>query len=277
LSGVLKVKELFLKLTILSPINKLILVLGVIAIAGCGGCDKSTKSDNPEVYNLQAPDSLIKGLPDTTLIYLSLRDPQGLEDIDSVFFTVDRPDGSSNGLTFYMFDDGVNGGDSIEGDGVYTQGIQSPSSSSQTGDYSFHFSARDNSNHMSNTIDKLITAYEYDNPVIREVIISQYDSQREHLYVSAKVLDAQGRTDIERAWTIINSIDPDSLLGEFDLNDFGSDGDSTALDNYFSLDIISQSESGYAGSYQLEFNAIDYEGNSAIAVDTVMVINSPVL
>jgi hypothetical protein len=101
--------------------------------------------------------------------------------------------------------------------------------------------------------------------------------QNEHLYVSAKVLDAQGRADIERAWVVISSVDPDSLLGEFDLYDFGNNGDSTALDSYFSSDIISQSESGYAGSYLLEFNAIDYESNSAIAVDTVIVINSPVL
>jgi len=277
LSGVLKINKFYKILKSYQSFIKIVLVLGVFAVVGCGGCDKSIKNDEPEVYNLQAPDSLIKGLSDTTIIYLSVRDPQGLEDIDSVYFTVNRPDGSSNELTFYMFDDGVNGGDSIEGDGIYTQGIQSPSISSQTGNYTFHFAARDNSNHLSNTIDKLINAYEYDNPVIRTIIVNQYDSQREHLYVSAKVLDAQGRIDIERTWVEINSIDPDSLLGEFDLNDFGQEGDSTALDNYFSLDIISQSESGFAGSYLLEFNAIDYEGNSAITVDTVIVINSPVL
>jgi hypothetical protein len=277
LSGVLKIKNRYKKSKSCYSFIKIIFVSGIIAAAGCGGCDKSTKSDIPEVYNLQAPDSLVKGLPDTTIIYLSVRDPQGLEDIDSVFFTVNRPDGSLNETTFYMFDDGVNGGDSIEGDGVYTQGIQSPANSNQTGDYTFHFKARDNDNHLSNTIDKIITAYEYDNPVIRKVIISQYDLQHEHLYVSAKVLDAQGRADIERAWVVISSVDPDSLLGEFDLNDFGNNGDSTALDSYFSSDIISQSESGYAGSYLLEFNAIDYESNSAIAVDTVIVINSPVL
>ena len=277
MSGVLAINKTFSKLIFSGSIIKLIFITGIIAIAGCGGCDKSTKSDDPDIYNLQAPDSLIKGLPDTTLIYLSVRDPQGLDEIDSVFFTVNRPDGSTNGLTFYMFDDGVNGGDSIEGDGIYTQGIQSPSTSSQTGDYSFHFSARDNANHLSNTIDKLINAYEYDNPVIRLVILNQYDSLREHLYVSAKVLDAQGRADIERVWVVINSIDPDSLLGEFDLDDFGHYGDSTAWDNYFSLDILCSGESGYTGSYHLEFNAVDDDGNSAVMADTTITINWPSL
>jgi len=260
-------------------INYLSVILLFLAIAGCSGCDDNpTTSDNPEIYDLIAPDSLIKGLPDTTLIYLSLRDPQGLEDIDSVFFTVDRPDGTTNGFIFYMFDDGVNGGDSLAEDGIYTQGIQSPSMSSQTGDYLFHFSARDKSGNMSNTINKSITAYESAIPVIRRITANQYDSQRRQLFISAYVLDAQGSLNIERVWAEVTYLDQDSLYGEFDLNDFSNDGDSTALDNIYSLDLRSQQDGVFAeGSYFIEFNAIDYEGNSASPVDTTIVIDSPVL
>ncbi|MCP4583299.1 MAG: hypothetical protein GY839_16960 [candidate division Zixibacteria bacterium] len=260
-------------------INYCLLVLLFAAIVACSGCgDDPVTNENPEVYNLVAPDSLIKGLPDTTLIYLSLRDPQGLDDIDSVFFTVDRPDGSTNGFTFYMFDDGLNGGDSLAEDGIYTQGIQSPSSGSQTGDYVFHFSARDNSDNMSNTINKSITAYDSADPVIRRITANQYDIQRQHLFVSAYVLDVQGPLNIERVWVEITYLDQDSLYGEFDLNDFSNNGDSTALDNIYSLDLEAQQDSVYAeGSYMIEFNIIDYDGNTALPVDTTIVIDSPVL
>ena len=47
------------------------------------------------------------------------------------------------------------------------------------------------------------------------------------MYLSARVVDAQGRLDIERVWADITYIDQDTLIGSFDLNDFGNDGDST--------------------------------------------------
>ena len=269
MSGILQVKPaFFVKFVILS-----ILALAITIVA-CDG--KSTENEDPVISNLIAPDSLIKNLPDVYLIYLTASDPQGLDDLDSVFFTVERPDGTSNGVTFYMFDDGENGGDPVAGDGIYVQGIQSPTDQNQTGDYKFYFQARDTDGNLSNTIEKTITAYEYDNPVISYISANQYDPDRRFLYVAARVVDAQGHIDIERVWADITCLDQDTLIGSFDLNDFGNDGDSTALDDFYSLNITASLDTIYqAGSYLIEFNAVDYEGNQAVPADTTIVVDPP--
>ena len=260
--------------SLFKPLSIFIFFNMIILAISCDG--NSSRSDNPEVYDLVAPDSLIKNLPDTTAIFISARDPQGLEDIDSVFFTVTRPDNTSNDYVFCMFDDGENGGDSIAGDGIYTQGIQSPSSDNQTGDYVFHFSAKDKSNNSSNTIDKVITAYVYDNPVVRTIIVNQYDNQRQHLFVSARVLDAQSQLNIDSVWVEITYLDTEIIIGAFALNDFGNDGDSVVLDTYYSRDIAPTTDSIFiAGSYHLQFKAIDYDNNFAVPIDTTIVINQP--
>ena len=113
----------------------------------------------PVIYDLIAPDSLLKGSPDTFAIYLSAWDQQGLSDIDSVFFTVIRPDSSTSGNRFHLHDDGEFG-DAHQGDGVYTLWIQAPAPTDQTGDYLFTFVAYDQALNQSNVIVKVVTAHE---------------------------------------------------------------------------------------------------------------------
>jgi len=114
---------------------------------------------NPYVYNLIAPDSLQKGSPDTAYLFLSVWDPQGHGNIDQVYFTVTKPDGSSSGVGYLMFDRGDNG-DSVAADGIYTLGILAPSPENQSGDYIFQFTAVDDDSNFANIIDKVITAYD---------------------------------------------------------------------------------------------------------------------
>lgn len=255
--------------------NSAIIIIAFLLFTffSCNG-DEPVTSNNPEIFDLTAPDSLIKGIPDTTMIYAGISDPQGLDDIDSVYFTVIRPDGSSNGYVFYMFDDGVNGGDTLADDGIYSQGIQSPDLNAQTGDYIFRFTARDLEGNLSGTIDKTITAYEYNSPVIRSVVINQYDISRQHLYLSAAVYDAQGRTDIQRVWVELAYLADSTDPGEFELNDLGISGDSTGADSRFSLNLQSLFPTG---DYRAVFKAIDWDDNEAIPVDTTFIISDPSL
>ncbi len=100
-----------------------------------------------------------KGSQDTAYIYVDAYDPDGLSDIDSVYFMVTRPDGSSNGLHFHMHDDGE-AGDIMAGDGTYTLGILAPDPENQSGDYVFTFYAWDSEGHGSNNPQIIITAYD---------------------------------------------------------------------------------------------------------------------
>jgi hypothetical protein len=258
-------------------IKSLLYFLNVILIFNLlyNGCSSPNKNENPEVYDLIAPDSLIRGFPDIAYIFISVRDPQGLENIDSVYFSTTKPDGSPGQNISYMHDDGVDG-DSVEADGIYTVGIWS-SITNDTGNYVFHFTARDKDNNQANTIDHNLYLCDWPNPVITKIIVNQYDIQRQHLYVSAKVLDVQGRSNID--WVGVNITYPDTTnTVMFILDDFGNYGDSSGLDDYFSRDIVNTQDSIWvAGSYQLEFTAVDYDDNLAVPVDTTIEISPPVI
>ena len=133
-----------------------------LILFSCGKEKTNTIVDvryGPVLYNLVAPDSLLKGSSEISYIFVNAFDPDGIEDIDSVYFVSTRPDGSSNGIRLYMFDDGQTYEDSIALNGCYTIGIQAPDTSSQSGDYTFRFYAFDRQNNYSNTIEKTVSAY----------------------------------------------------------------------------------------------------------------------
>jgi hypothetical protein len=124
----------------------------------------------PMLSDLTAPDSVSIGSP-YLLFTLTIRanDPDGLGDIQKVFFNSFRPDGSpATNNPFQMYDDGsesqifpapvFTSGDAVKGDGVYTLKIilfpNDPLTGipTQRGVYRFEFQATDRSGAVSNTI-----------------------------------------------------------------------------------------------------------------------------
>ena len=114
--------------------------------------------DRPILYNEIGPDSLERGSTDTSYIMVNAYDPDGLSNIDSLYFLVTRPDLTQNPYHFYMHDDGQLG-DTRSGDGRYTLGILPPTSENQAGVYRFVFHAFDDEGHESNNPDIYITVY----------------------------------------------------------------------------------------------------------------------
>lgn len=88
------------------------------------------------------------------LISIAAADSNGLNDIQSVFYKVYRPDSTTNGLETQLFDDGdtQTHGDITAGDGIYSRLIQADSTSIP-GTYRFEFNARDRGHKLSNTIN----------------------------------------------------------------------------------------------------------------------------
>lgn len=114
----------------------------------------------PIVRNLQAPDSLTLHPTDTLKIVISIEayDPDGREDIQSVFFNSFLPDGSpSRSNPIYLFDDGnlLANGDLNANDGIYSRIIILPPNTPK-GKYRFDFQAIDKKAELSNIISHFI-------------------------------------------------------------------------------------------------------------------------
>ena len=100
------------------------------------------------------------GVPATTSrpadlqLILDANDPQGLTDIDSVYFLLEKPDGtfSGNGFKFDLQDNGDSFyGDLTPRDGIYSK-IVSISTSNDPGKYFFHFYLRDHVGHLTGVV-----------------------------------------------------------------------------------------------------------------------------
>jgi len=112
----------------------------------------------PVISNLSIPNSVNRGTPFTFSVKVS--DPNGLSDIQNVFYRLYRPDGvqlvNSQGISeFPLVDDGNTSasGDITAGDGTYTMILTIPATF-QSGLWKFEFQARDKGTppKLSNTI-----------------------------------------------------------------------------------------------------------------------------
>jgi len=99
------------------------------------------------------PDTAI--VTDTTIILTSINviDQNGLSDILIVYFVVYRPDGTTNGIQNFMFDDGdlSQHGDQFARDGIYSLLVQITSANDK-GTYKLEFRAKDRGGKLSNII-----------------------------------------------------------------------------------------------------------------------------
>lgn len=102
----------------------------------------------PVINNLTTPDTVNTSLVTEFLITVSVSDPEGLSDIQSVTRT------TPSNLVLNLNDSGVNG-DITAGDGVYTERV-SVDPAPPDGSYLFTFQATDQLGLKSNTIQKII-------------------------------------------------------------------------------------------------------------------------
>ncbi len=264
LSGIMEVKHSLQKSCLIFAILSLFFI----------GCSSTNKNDNPEVYNLIAPNFIPIGFADTVYLHLSVRDPQGLDDIDIVYFTIERPDGSLEPDTYYMYDDGLNG-DLTAGDGEYSFGISGPDTSSQTGDYIYHFSAKDNGNLQANTIHKIITVDLSANPYVYDLIAPDYlqNGFPGIIVLSVSVSDPQGLDSIDKVYFRIklpdDSFRPETLF----MTDDGQGGDMVAGDGLYSCGLSGPTFSEQNGDHVFYFTAVDDDGNQANTIEKTMPID----
>jgi len=113
------------------------------------------------ILETHMPDSMqIPITSETALIEALVEDPDGLDDVASVYFYSRKPDGSlaNGGEPFYMVDDGTQG-DITAGDGTYSMTIMI-TNSAQAGTYIFTFYMRDRSGNLSESKTDSIKVYQ---------------------------------------------------------------------------------------------------------------------
>ncbi|MBI5464165.1 MAG: hypothetical protein HY966_04340 [Ignavibacteriales bacterium] len=118
------------------------------------------KDQPPVLVSVSCPDTLrLNGTTQLLQLRATVSDPDGLTDVQKVFFNSFKPDGSpSSGNPFQMFDDGAAGGpsgDTVAGDGVFSLKVQLPSTTTP-GAYRFEFQAVDRTGLKSSILSKTV-------------------------------------------------------------------------------------------------------------------------
>ena len=120
------------------------------------------QNEPPRMSNPVAPDTLQREIGVPLQVHLTVTDPQGVADLDSIYFKFQKPDGSfggesrnEGGFPFWLFDDGnaVVSGDREANDGVFSWRFAidvDPSNNEppDIGTYTFIFFARDKVGHI---------------------------------------------------------------------------------------------------------------------------------
>ncbi|MHA2101445.1 MAG: hypothetical protein ACW99A_22550 [Candidatus Kariarchaeaceae archaeon] len=111
----------------------------------------------PEIANtVIEPDTVLVNKPTVIFTSVEASDPNGLNDIDLVFFVVYRPDSTTSGARIELFDNGnIDNGDQVAGDGIYSLLIQVNETNAK-GTYRFEFQAIDRGGIFSNKIDHFV-------------------------------------------------------------------------------------------------------------------------
>lgn len=119
--------------------------------------DNGQSNVEPVISDVIAPDTVVVQEPKSViLLSVFVSDENGLQDIESVYFTTTRPDGSVY-PPIQMFDSGdfENHGDETASDGRFSALIQVTPSNTK-GAYKFNFQAKDKRKKLSNIITHTI-------------------------------------------------------------------------------------------------------------------------
>jgi hypothetical protein len=108
----------------------------------------------PVIANpLVTPDTIVVTQETILTVTVEVSDPDGLNDIELVYFISYRPDGTTSGVQTILSDNGIGTDvwDEVAGDGIFSQRIRVVESVTK-GTWRFEFRARDRGKLYSNTL-----------------------------------------------------------------------------------------------------------------------------
>jgi hypothetical protein len=241
------------------PKKIILLAIPAIIFIFILSCDfgKNVAPVNPDISNLRL--ELNHNYADSVNLSLSASDPQGPEDVDSVWTTYEYLQGPAS-YKVLLHDDGLHG-DSIASDGRYSATFMDTLGQFNLGYYLIHFYARDKANNLSHRLDSVFWAVDGNLPVLCDVIgpDSLSKDNSEVGYISVVAYDPDGSSDIDSVYVVVTK--PNGSEGmHLRLNDDGTLGDSRANDGVFTTGIQPNPQST-VGEYIFTIYAIDNENN----------------
>ena len=205
-------------------------------------------------------DSLTVATLDNAFFSVRVEDPQGLDDIDSVYFLLYPSLSPVYSSCTRLYDNG-SVGDSIQGDGIFSFQGNFTGTVTIRGLYTVRFQAIDNEGEISPTVvNHLFADIGNDPPKLIDVIAPDNVSRSaaQPFLISVSVTDPQGLSDIKRV--AFNTYKPDGTSSSgnpFVMVDDGTQGDILAGDGKYSLTITITPENS-TGDYRFEFFAEDF-------------------
>jgi hypothetical protein len=232
----------------------------------------------PAIVRFNAPDSLsLEDLRSVSFLVIA-EDPDGYEDIDSVFCEVYPPFQPEPVIRLAMtrnpkrpFPPGLSIGFEYTGD---LSGVLAIS-----GSYAFRFQARDKAGLLSlPRVAHVFISLPNQPPVLSELTAPDTVSRRssDAIILSVRATDPQGPADVRRVY--FNSFKPDGTPGTgnpFPMFDDGTNGDVTAGDGVYSRGIMI-SASNALGNYRFDFQAEDLAGAVSEAATHVITVTDQI-
>jgi hypothetical protein len=236
-------------------------------------------STAPDFGTTQVPDTIYQENLKSVSISISVTDPNGLLDVDSVYFDVYPPFSSAPIARLTLRDDGTQG-DAVAQDGIYSFSGDMSSFLNIPGMYSFRFQAKDKGGFLSQpVVANVPVAIPNDPPML--TMLSAPDSISRNLVmphrISIFVQDPQGLADIKRVY--FNTTKPDNTPSSgnpFTMYDDGSHGDIAAGDGTYSLEITISPQNAL-GEYRFDFYAEDLSGAMSPSVRHVITVVDDIL
>jgi len=236
-------------------------------------CDKdnSVKPQNsaPVLKNLSLPDTVFTQIEAKNILTVECEDPDGRNDLDSVFYRILKYDGRfyRSGL---LFDDGDYDahGDITPNNGKYSAIL---SQNFPAGFYRVVVQAKDRSGDLSNTLEAEFYAtvgFVNAAPIVQEYFISDsvYVDQEAPFMIQVTATDPDSDDYVDRVVYQIISPLFDEVMEEKELFDDGTHGDSVAGDNIFSITTSSAFALWKFGNYHLYVQAYDKHNRSSMSL-----------
>jgi hypothetical protein len=227
---------------------------------------------------------VIADMQDSTIVTsVQISDPQGLTDVAWVRYSVFQPDGQEvpDG-PFAMVDDGdiAGSGDQTAGDGTYSGRFTFDAATALAGDYKFSYQAKDNSDSLSNVLEKTIAVFFNNSPELSNLVapdtVAINPERTTQILITVDVADAEGLEDIE--FVKFRSFLPDgneARESPFELKDDGDrlvTGDQEAGDGTYSIVINLPSQGVQPGDFTFIFKAEDKGGLSSDEIIHIMTV-----
>ncbi|MBN2105062.1 hypothetical protein JW835_13555 [bacterium] len=217
----------------------------------------------PEIDNITTPRTVALQGDMLYSIYVTVSDPQGLEDIAYVQFSL------SDSLEDFNLHDNGHDGDLIPKDGSYSGRFLPELFSGKQGAYQLQITAQDHEGNMTMAFSDTIWVEDTvpdQAPVLHHPVVSDTVAVEEltNFYLSIHAYDGQGLDDID---SLVYQIYPPlstKPIYQSILRDDGTGGDIAAGDSVFSICADLSDTLKGLGPHQIRFQAKDIHGNQSV-------------